>query len=458
MVKMQAAHRFTFVSLFVLLLSTVFPVQAENWPRFRGASGNPSVADDPRLPDRWSGAENVAWRTEIPGLGWSSPVVWRNRVFLTTVVNEKAEENEKPKRGLYLGPGRRGIPSGTHHWWVYCLDLETGTILWKREALSGSPRVGRHPKNTYAAETPAVDSDRVYALFGDHGLFCYTHDGDPVWTHPIEAKKTMADYGAAASPVVHAGQVIYAYDNQEESYIASLDARTGEQRWRAARDERSTWATPLIWTHPARTEIVVPGKNQIRSYDLSGNVVWHMDARMSNLVIPSPFEANGMVYIASGYFADQSRPGFAVKPGAAGDITLGDGENSNEFVRWYQPKAGPYNTTPLVHKGIYYLLLDRGMMSAYDALTGEILYDRVRFPRGADRVPPTFTAAPWAYGDRVFCLTETGKTIVVQAGNEFKVLGENDLDEMAMACPAIADGKLLIRTLSKLYCIARPED
>jgi outer membrane protein assembly factor BamB len=440
----------TRIPSFFLVLTCCFAsaFAADNWPRFRGPNANGSVPDDPRLPVRWSQTENVLWSADIKGLGWSSPVVWGNKVFLTGVYSDEDEKNEQPKAGLYLGQGRDEIPEGTHHWLVHCLDLSTGRILWTREPHTGRPEVGRHPKNTYASETPTTDGERLYVLFGDLGLYCYDLDGNLLWKDAINPKKTMWDYGAAGSPIVHDGQVIVVYDNQEDSFIASFDARSGEENWRTPRDEKSTWATPFLWKNEVREEIIVPGKNRIRSYDLKGNVIWELDGRMSNLVIPSPFAAHGLLYISSGYFADQERPIWVIRPGASGDISLKEDEDSNAFVQWHTPKGGPYNTSPLVHGRYYYTLLDRGMMSVQDALTGEVLVDRERFPVGA-----SFTASPWAYNGKVFCLNEAGNTYVIAEGPEFRIEHTNDLDDLTLATPAIADGKLLIRTATKLYCL-----
>ena len=431
------------------LLLVATPIQAAaDWPRFRGPAANGSVPDDPRLPVRWSQTENVLWKTDLKGLGWSSPVVTGNRVLLTGVYSDQYNVNEQPKAGLYLGQGRQDIPKGTHHWHTYCLDLQSGKVLWQQEAQQGSPPVGRHPKSTYASETPATDGRRFFVLFGDVGLFAYDLGGKLLWSQPIVAKKTMYDYGAAGSPIVHDGQVIVVYDNQEESYIASYDAGTGKENWRTHREEKSTWATPFIWQNPQRTELIVSGQKRIRSYDLQGRMLWEMDGRMSNLIIPSPFAAHGLLYVTSGYFADPHRPVYAIRPGGKGDISLKQDETSNEFVAWYLPKDGPYNTSPLVHGDIYYTLLDRGMMSAHDARTGSMLYDRERFPVGA-----SFTASPWAYNGKVFCLNEAGETYVLTEGGTFNIEHSNGLDGLCLATPAIADGKLLIRTSAGLYCL-----
>ncbi len=439
------------LSGFLLLGVTIVSSAAsagENWPRFRGPSAVGVAQDDERLPDRWSKTENVSWRADVPGWGWSSPVVWGNRVFLTTVVSKA--EYEKPKKGLYRGQGRREPPKGAHRWMVYGFDVASGEVVWTREAHQGEPASPRHPKSTYASETPATDGERLYVLFSDVGLYCYDLNGKPLWAHRVKRRETFFGYGAAASPVVHGDQVIMVYDNQEESYIASFDAKTGAPRWRTKRDEKSTWATPFVWEHTLRTEIVAPGRNRIRSYDLSGKLLWELDGKMSGLVIPSPFASRGLVYITSGYVGDRIRPVYAIKPGAAGDITPKEGETTSAFIEWHQPKAGPYNTSPIVYRGHYYTLLDRGFVTCHDARTGKEVYGKRRLPLGA-----TFTASPWAYNGKIFCLSEVGDTYVVRAGPEFKLLRTNSVDALCMASPAVCQGKLFIRSASGLYCFTQ---
>lgn len=437
-------RRITFLSIIAILFTSVYA--DDNWPRFRGPMATGVTEDDPQLPERWGRDENVAWQTEVPGWGWSCPVVWGDKVFLTTVVGEA--EYEKPRKGLYLGQGRRKPPKGVHHWMVYCFDFNSGKVLWKREAHQGEPTSPRHPKSTYAAETPTTDGERLYVLFGDLGLYCYDLAGKPVWSQPIEPQKTLYDYGAAASPIVHGDQVIMIYDNQEASYIAAFDTKTGKQKWRTERDEMSSWATPVLWQNKLRSELVTPGKRKIRSYDLDGKLLWEMDGRMSNLVIPSPFAAFGMMYITSGYIGDKHRPVYAIKPGASGDITAPEGQTS-EFIEWYLPTAGPYNPSPILYGDYYYTLHDRGYLTCHNARTGQEVYGRSRFqPRAS------FTASPWAYNGKLFFLSEDGVTYVVEAGSEFKQLHTNDLDELCLASTAACQGKLLIRTASRLYCFS----
>ena len=419
-----------------------------NWPQFRGPQMNPGLADNPKLPDRWSQTENVEWTADVPGLGWSSPVVWGNKIFLTTAASEG--EFEKPKPGLYAPRGRSEPPSAKHDWLVYCIDLESGDVLWKKSVFDGTPEFPRHQKNTYASETPTTDGERVYVRFGDLGLWAFDMEGNEVWEKRIPFKKTMSDWGSASSPVLADDKLIVLYDNEEESWIAALDSATGKEVWRTAREEVSSWATPYIWKNEERTEIVTSGRKKIRSYDLDGKLLWEMDGRMSWAAIATPFSSHGLLYVTSGYFQDSHRPVYAIRPGAKGDITPKEGEEAGEHIAWYQPRAGNYNTSPLVYGDSYYSLLDRGFFESYDAKTGEQIYDRNRVaPRGG----ASFTASPWAYNGKIFALSEQGDTFVLKAGPEFEVLHVNALDEMAMASPAIVGDRLLIRTRSKLYSI-----
>jgi hypothetical protein len=230
-------------------------------------------------------------------------------------------------------------------------------------------------------------------------------------------EKTEFDYGAASSPVVHDGQVIVVYDNLEASWIAAFDAQTGNERWRTPRDETRSWATPLVWTNPIRTEIVVPGENRNRGYSLDGKLLWEFDGRMGKLVIPSPFAAHGLCYISSGFVAETHRPTFALRPGASGNIAAdGDFENS-QFIAWYQDRSGSYNPSQIVYGDYLYTLYDQGFLTCHDAKSGEEVYGRQRFsPSGS------FTASPFAFNGRLFCLSEDGLTYVVKPGPEFEIL------------------------------------
>jgi len=427
---------------FAALASLASAIRAEpNWPLFRGP--NAGVSEEKGLPTKWSTKENVAWSVEIPGRGWSSPVVWGKKLFLTTVTREG--QYEEPRKGLYFGGERKAAAEVDHHWLVLCLDLDTGKTLWQKEAAKGKPPSGIHIKNSYASETPVTDGQRVYAYFGNQGVYCHDFDGKSIWSKKFDPVPTRFSWGTAASPALYKDRLFIVNDNEKESFLICLNAKTGEQIWRIDRDEKSNWSTPFVWEHDGRVEIVTAGTKRVRSYDLDGKVLWELTG-MSAITIPTPFTRHGLLYVGSGYVMDKSKPFYAIRPGAKGDITPVEGRSSNDFVAWSSKTIAPYNPTPLVYGDYLYVLYDMGFLSCFEAKTGKKVYDR-------ERLNGQFTVSPWAYDGKVFCLNEDGETTVVQAGPEFKILHRNKLDEMCMACPAVAGKSLLIRTLTKLYRI-----
>lgn len=438
-------------SIFAFLLSLSLFTCAfaqDRWPQFRGSQSLGAV-DGPNLPDTWSKTENVAWATDIPGVGWSSPIVWGDNIFVTSVIS--SVEGEKAKKGLYFG-GERPLAKDEHRWVVYCIDFKTGKIRWEREVYKGilASAQLKHLKNSYASETPVTDGERVYAYFGNVGLFCLDMKGKPLWSKTFGVFQTRYGWGTAASPVLHQDRVYIVNDNDEQSFILALNKKTGEQIWRTERKEGTNWASPYIWENEVRTEIVTSGTNRVRSYDLAGKLLWEFSG-MSSIAIPTPFSKFGLLYIASGYIGDQLRPVYAIRAGASGDISLKQGEQINQHIAWYSPQAGPYNPSPLIYGDIYYTLYDRGFLTAHDAKTGKEVYGKQRI----DPATTAFTSSPWAYNGKIFCLSEDGDTFVIQAGNDFKVVGKNSLDELSLATPAIVRGSLIIRTASRLYRIAK---
>jgi outer membrane protein assembly factor BamB len=449
-------NRFTRVTS-LLGLAAAFLVLAgpsvrgdDNWPQFRGP-GSRGVSEDRDLPEAWSKTENVAWVTKIPGRGWSSPVVWGDRVFLTAAIQLDGK-NEKIKPGLYFG-GDRPTPKTPFRYVVYCLDFNTGKVLWEKTVHEGIPKFGHHLKNTMASETPVTDGERVYAYFGNVGLYAFDFDGNQKWSRELGAYPMALNWGTAASPAIYDGKIYILDDNEKHSFLSAIDAATGKELWRKDRDEKSNWSTPYIWKNEQRTEIVTCGVNRVRSYDLDGKVLWQLSG-MSSIVIPTPFSAGGLLYVTSGYVMSQKKPVFAIKPGASGDISLkGDKkETSNEHIAWSNPKAGPYNVSPVLYKDVLYVLYDRGLLAAFNAQTGEALY---KPPLARLGTSEHYTASPWAYNGKIFCLSEEGQTAVIEAGGtKPKIIRKNELDEFTMATPAIVRGSLLIRTDSQLYRIA----
>ncbi len=376
--------------------------------------------------------------------------MWKDRIFLTTAVN--SGELETPKKGLYFGGNRPQPPKVEEEYKVICLSLSTGKKLWEQTVHRGAPKSPIHIKNSYASETPVTDGERVYTYFGNLALYCFDPEGRTVWSRPFETRATRNGWGTAASPVLHGDRLYIVNDNDEESYLLCLDKRTGKEAWRVVRDEKSNWSTPSIWQNDRRTEIVTLGTDKVRSYDLQGKLLWWFTG-MSSITIATPYSDKGLLYVSSGYVNDRHRPLYAIRAGASGNISLESGQTSNRWIAWCNPKAAPYNPTTLLYDGRLYVLYDRGMFSCFRPLTGEPVFERERLPQGRH-----FTASPWAYDGKIFCLNEDGVTFVLRAGDKFGLLHTNKLgdDDMCMATPAIAGDRLILRTSTKVYCVRQP--
>jgi len=445
---------------------------SQNWPGFRGPRSLP-VSDNPNLPDRWSKTENVEWVAEVPGVGWSSPVVWGRNVFLTAATSDKAMK--APSLGTdfsneYIAELRaQGLSSDEVNQRLYardrempheiviglnlyCYDLDNGKLLWERQVYHGNPPGGRHRKNSFASETPVTDGENVYVYFAQLGLYAFDLNGKPVWATPLAAHQTIRDYGTGASPALHQDRLIIVNDNEDQGFVAAFDKRTGKELWRTLRTfqtpRKTSWSTPFMWENPLRTEIVTVGPGAVISYDLDGKEIWRL-SRMGAVAIQSPFAWNGLLYVSSGTSGDDNRPIAAIRPGGSGDITPKEPENRSEHVVWYNRVAGgTYLPTPLIFDGALYILYEKGIFARHDVDTGERVY-RSRIAPGA----AAFTASPWAYNGRIFALSEEGDTFVIQAGATYRLLGVNSLEDWAMATPAIVGDRLLIRTQSRLYSI-----
>jgi outer membrane protein assembly factor BamB len=439
------------------------------WPGFRGPASNPSTVNS-NLPERWSKTSNIEWAANVPGLGWSSPIVVGKSIFLTTVTTDgKAKQPqvganysndfvaELSKQGIkgqelidrlnardFELPGEVSI-----HYFLYSIDLDSGKINWKREFHSGHPPGGRHRKNSFCSETPVTDGKRVYIYINNLGLFACDFNGNQEWKTPLENFPTILDFGTASSPTLVNNLVIIVNDNEKQQFIAAYDKETGRQAWRSNRsihlqgsDRQTGWSSPYIWTNAARTEIVTVGPGIAISYDLEGKELWRL-AGMSAMPIPSPFAYDGLLYLNGG----SGKALAAIKPGATGDLTTPDGVKLNDFVAWLQPKAGTYLPTELAYDGGLYVLTHTGILTRFDAKTGAQTY-KARIGEGGD-----FTSSPWGYNGKVFCMSEEGKTFVIRAGDQYELLDSSDLGEMALATPALVGDRLILRTEGHLYSI-----
>jgi len=421
------------------LLSGSFLQAQSNWPAFRGGAAA-GTSDANGLPSSWSTTQNIVWKADVPGRGWSSPIVWGDRIFLTSFVSDS--DAEVPKMGHYLQNIKP--PTGASRWMVYCFDFNSGKLLWQKVAHEGTQDMVRHIKNSYASETPVTDGERVYVYFGNLGVFCYDLDGKELWTKKWPVAKTMGNWGTGSSPALHQDRLIIQNDNEGKSFLVALDTKSGKELWQVERKEGTIWATPFIWQNEKRTEIVTMGKI-VRSYDLNGKQLWEMKGMTSPLIIPTPFARHDLLYLGAGYSG--TKPVFAIRPGAVGNISLVGTAESSDQVAWFRKGASTYHPSPVVWRDYFYNMDDHGgLLTCLEAKTGKPIYER-------QKVGGFYTASLWAYEDKVFGLQEDGTTVVLQAGAEFRVLGKNRLEEFSMATPAIARQSLFIRTLTKLYRI-----
>ena len=449
------------------------PKPEKTWPGFRGHNMT-GVAPEAKLPEKWSKTEGVAWSAPIPGNGWSSPIVWDNTIYVTSAVGTK--EFKQPSPGIYGNDYvaelqkqglsqeeimkrllardiENGEESGELRYMLYALDVKTGKVKWEAEAYRGKP-AGRHRKNTFASETPFTDGKNIWVSFGQNvGMFCFDMKGKLVWKQHWAPKKIYLDFGTASSPTVHNGRVYLIQDNEEESYLLALDAKTGKEIWRTPRKSevrlKSSWATPFVWENAKRTEIIALGHNAIISYDLEGKELWRVNRVPTPS--PSPLAVDGMLYVGIGTQGDNFRPMYAIKPGASGDISLAKDATSNDYVQWFHPRAAGYTPSPLVYQGHVYLVHDTGVMAVLDAKDGKEIY-KARVGGTGN----TFSASPVAANGRVYMVSEEGATFVLDASaKEYKEVARNDLGEMSLSSPAIAGNALYIRTQSKLYKIGK---
>ena len=483
--RIHVGRIFNMAGFACVLLLFSFPIHAQKnqrlqdieWPQFRGAESNP-IGKDARLADRWSKTENVEWALEIPGRGWSSPIVTGGKVYLTTVTTEGKSKPpqagteysneyvaELMKQGLKMEEVIKKVTERDTelphevklHYFLYCLNLKSGKVEWTREFHTGQPPGGRHRKSSFASESPVTDGRHVYVYVGNLGLWKFDLKGKLVWTTPLEANQIYLDFGTASSPALVDNLLVIVNDNQKQQYIAGFDKQTGKQVWRTNRDiggndpprQRSGWSTPFIWRHALRTEIIAIGPAEVISYDLAGKELWRMSG-MSPVPVPTPFAYDGLLYINGG----RGRPVFAIRPGAAGNISLPKDQamnnGGNEFIVWSQARGGTYLPSALAYEGMIYTLTETGILNRFDARTGKQIY-KTRI----DPAATNFTTSPWAYNGKLFCLSEQGQTFVIGTGDEFKLLHVNDLDDFAQASPAIVGDRLLLRTEKTLYSIKK---
>jgi outer membrane protein assembly factor BamB len=414
----------------VVLLTLIFcfNLQAQSsahWPQWRGPFFNGMARGD--APSVWSDTTNIKWKTEIPGRGFSTPAIWGDRIFVTTAIP--------------TGSGAGTVVEQRFE--VLSIDRKTGKIIWQKTARTTTPHEGYHRAyGSFASNSPVTDDKYVYASFGSRGIYAYDFNGKLIWEKDLGVQMKMRlAFGEGTAPLLFGDRLFVVFDHEGESFMVALDKRNGKELWRVSRNERSSWSTPLAVEHNGRTEIVVSATNRVRSYDPeTGKVLWESGGLGAN-VIPVPVHQNGVVYVMSGYRDPKL---MAIKLGRQGDLT------GSDAIVWSHTRGLAYTASPVLHEGKLYVVTDNGMLSAFNATTGETYYAQTRLPKGYN-----LKASPIGANGKLYLATEDGDVVVVKMGEKFEILSTNTLtDQVFIATPVIAAGELYLRSKTTLFCIA----
>ena len=425
---------------------------AADWPQFRGPSAS-GVGSGAKPPIRWDATKgtNVVWKAEIPGLSDSSPIVWGDRVYVTTAIS--SDPTQKFRTGLY-GDTDSVNDLTPHQWKVMALDKLTGKLLWQQTAHEGVPKTKRHPKSSQASPSPATNGSVVVAYFGSEGLYAYSSDGKLLWQKDLGIQSVGwffdpdSELGAASSPVLYKNSVIVLCDRQKDSFIAAFDLKDGKELWRTARAEVSTWGTPTVVAGKDRSEVVTNGSKAIRGYDAdTGKELWTLGPN-SEIACTTPVAGQGLIFVTAGYPPVQ--PIYAIRIGSTGNLTLAPGKDSSDAIAWSKPRGGVYLPSPIVYGDQLYTLGNNGILTAYDAKTGNRVYQQ--------RIEgDSFVASPVAAAGNLYLASEDGDVFVVKAGPQYELIAKNPIGEPILATPAWADDLLIVRGASHLFAIANKE-
>jgi len=421
-----------------------------DWPSFRGpvASG---VANGFATPEKWDATkgEGVLWKTSVPGIAVSSPIVWGSRLFVTTAVS--SDPNAPFRHGLYgdVEPSKDVTP---HSWRLLCLDKKTGKLLWEKVAHEGVPKTKRHPKSSQASATPATDGKVVVAHFGSEGLYGYDMDGKLLWKRDLGILSAGwfydpdYEWGVGSSPILWKDLVIVQCDIQKGSFVAAFRARDGQPAWRTERDEIPSWPTPTVAEVDGKVELVTQATKFIRGYDpRTGQELWRLGPN-SEVTTPTPIVAHGLVYVTNGYARIQ--PIYAIRLGGKGDLTLPEGKDSSEFLAWSKKRGGPYTPTPVVYGDHLYSVTNNGVLTCFDAKTGASVYQQRIGEQGG-----AYSASPVAADGKLYFAMEDGEVNVVKAGPTYQFLSRNPIGEVLMATPAISEGVVYVRGMQHVFAL-----
>lgn len=422
-------------------------ISAQNWPGWR--SDGQGIWPEKNLPMKWSEDEGVKWKIALPGAGHSSPIVWENRIFVTTAVAEDPNV-ESFKGGVYMGGNRNKPDESEYAYRVICIDADQGNIFWSKAVTKQNPKTSRHTKNTYASETPVTDGKYVFASFGPAGLYCVDFDGNLVWQRDLGLMRRKRGWGTGASPILFRNTIIFNCDSDDDSYIAAFDKATGDPVWRTERNEGASWGTPFLFEADDCSIVVTNASRRIRGYDaVTGKLLWECSGG-SMIPVPSPVATQGLVFLSSGHSLAflKPQPIIAVRPEASGDITPPGGQSQSDGVAWSYSSGGAYVPSPIAFGEYLYVPQDRGSLTCYEAKTGKAVYENQMLG-----TRNTITASPVAADGKIYVQTEDGECYVVKPGPEFEILAVNKLDEVFCASPAVSAGKIYLRGRKHLYCI-----
>jgi len=448
------------MKLKLILIAFIFPIfllgqnqldPQKQWPSYRGYNAS-GVFLNANLPDSWDVEKRVyiKWTADIPGLGLSSPVIWGDKLFITTAIS--ADDNTGLKPGIY-GDISPVNDTSIHEWKVYCYNKTSGKLIWEKTSYTGVPKIKRHPKSTHANCSVATNGKQIIAFFGSEGLYSYSMEGELLWKKDFGILRSVffraesAEWEYSSSPIIHKGVVIIQNDVMENSFVAAFDAKTGKELWKKDRDEYPGWCTPSIYQFEGRDIVALNGYKHRGGYDFeTGDEIWRMSGG-GDIQIPTPIVGTDLIYFNSAH--GSSSPILAIKKSAKGDITLNKRERSNEYVKWSIPKGGSYMQTMLLYEGLLYNCKWNGNVYCYDALTGEQIY---KAKLGDVK---SFSASPVIADGKMYVPDEEGNVYIVQTGKTFKLLASIPLGNVCMTSPSITENIIFFRTQKELIAVSK---